>query len=44
MGVVYVILGYSTATMYVMGGLEMRVTFDVPIWSIYAQENEVRVV
>jgi hypothetical protein len=43
-GVVYVILRSSIAIVYVMGGLESKITFNVPIWSIDAQENEVRVV
>ncbi len=43
-GVVNVILGYFVTTIYVMGGLEVRKTYDVPIWSINAKENEVETV
>ncbi len=43
-GVVNVIPGYFVTTIYVMGGLELRETYDVPIWSINAKENEVETV
>jgi len=43
-GVVNVILGYFVTTIYVMGGLEVRKTYDVQIWSINAKENEVETV
>jgi hypothetical protein len=39
-GVVDVISGYYVTTMYVMGGLELRVTFNVPIWLVDMQESE----
>jgi hypothetical protein len=43
-GVVNVVLGYFVTTIHVMGGLELKETYDVPIWSINAKENEVETV
>lgn len=43
-GVVNVISRYFVATIYVMGGLELMETYDVPIWSINVKENEVKTI
>jgi len=43
-GVVYVTLGYFAAIIDVMGGLVLKETLDVAIWSIDAKDNEIIVV
>jgi hypothetical protein len=43
-GVVYVTLGYYVAIINVMGGLVLKETLDVPIWSVDVNDNEIIVV